>query len=281
MEYYFNKNKRHKTVTGLILFILVFLGSSSLIAAPPGKSGDEDLNDIGKTWFQSLENGEGDPEKKADTEQAENPENPSGSADPGRALFTPPDQEAPSFLSVVLRFLLMMGGMVGGLYLLLNFIKKRQMKSGPGGGPVEVLLSSPIHPGKHLQVVDLAGKLMVLGVSEQGVNLLMDLEEGPVADRLRLWHSTRPAGVEMESLLGKLGSFIREGDFRFWATEGRKGDENRESFRSNLQQAINPGSSGEPEDDGQAITEILKKQKKRISRMKKGSRGPDETGDDL
>jgi flagellar biogenesis protein FliO len=143
----------------------------------------------------------------------------------GPGLF--PADDAPSFLSVVFRFFALMAVMVGLFYLAVRYLRNKTGAPVMGGSDlVQVLVSVPLVQGKFLQIVDVAGRLMVLGVSDAGVQMLESVDDGLVADRIRIWQSRRGAGPVPTSLLDKLQSVLKTSDFRFWMSgdeRARKG----------------------------------------------------------
>lgn len=298
-----NKAIRHKprARTGapaagflLILLILFFGATGGLGARGADEKKDADLDEIGKAWLsapvdEETRAGSGDREasgsRSSDDTTAERlsrgnagasgaatPEAPASRSatgdETGRAFFAPEREEGPSFVSVVFRFILFMGLLVGGLYAFLLYVRRKQGVVTGGGGPVEVLVSTPLMPGRYLQIVDVAGKLLVLGVSDQGVRLIQSLDDGPSADKIRLWQSTRPRGTGEQGLLDRLTEVLRGVELRFWATERRR-DPHGTTFRAELRQAVSPGYAGEESDDAEALADLLRKQKKRIGKMKK------------
>jgi flagellar biogenesis protein FliO len=191
----------------------------------------------------------------------------------GREIFTPENQvEPPSFLSVLVKFILLMGALAGGLYFVARYIKQKQGIPLSGeNNLLKVIVSLPLMPGKYLQVVELAGQLMVLGVSESGVHLVSRIDDGPTADRIRMWRDskaadrTAPSGV-MDAVLSALSGK----NFHFWKHENRSSP------------AVNPANisfadllAGNPErdtsftDNGTDLNSLLSQQKRRLAALKK------------
>ncbi len=170
--------------------------------------------DIEESWMKELQSppAEGSEQPAAgqgDDQAAE------AQPEPG-AIFA--EDAAPSFVGLLFRFVLIAGLMGFGLYGFVRFFKKRAGILHPEEGPVEVLASVPLMPGKFLQIVDLAGQLLVLGVSEQGVRLVYEIESATTAERIRLWHESRPK-PSATSLLDVIQKAIKQGEFRFWGGE--------------------------------------------------------------
>lgn len=140
-------------------------------------------------------------------------------ASEGSGLF--PRNEGPTLFSVIFRFFGLMALMVGLFYLGMRYLRSKTgaPMMGGGGDLVQVLVSTPLVQGKFLQIVDVAGRLMVLGVSESGVQMLESIEDGVVADRIRIWQSRRAVnGPLPASLLDQVQNIFKTSDFRFWVS---------------------------------------------------------------
>lgn len=217
---------------------------------------------IEESWMKELQ-GEGAPAQESESEQ---PAAQPGTAEPEAAQpATPPgalfaDDAAPSFIGLLFRFVLIAGLMGGGLYLFVRFFKKKAGILHPQEGPVEVLASVPLMPGKFLQIVDLAGQLLVLGVSEQGVRLVYEIDSATTAERIRLWHQSRPKPTAT-SLLDAVQKSIKQGEFKFWGGE-------RVKDRPDFMDLLNGEKTGEdvPPD---RLKDLLQMQNRKIRRSTK------------
>lgn len=222
---------------------------------------------IEESWMKELR-GEGG--------QAGNPESGQPAVQPGAAEpettqpVTPPgaifaEDAAPSFFGLLFRFILIAGLMGGGLYLFVRFFKKKAGILNAQEGPIEVLASVPLMPGKFLQIVDLAGQLLVLGVSEQGVRLVYEINSATTAERIRLWHQSRPKPTAT-SLLDAIQKSIKQGEFRFWGGE-------QVMDRPDFMDLLNGEKTGE-EVPPDRLKELLQMQNRKIRRSTK----PEEEG---
>ena len=175
--------------------------------------------------------------------------------DPGRPALFDKGAEETSFLSVVFRFVAILVVMLGAFYMFARYTRGRRGMAGTGGDLVHVVVSVPLIQGKFLQVVDLAGRLLVLGVSDQSVSLLSEVADARTADRIRLWQSqNRSVPEAARGALGRLTTLIRGTDFRFWnsAGEGKDAGPQRESFRSVLREQGGSALPGAQADAGGA-----------------------------
>ena len=134
-----------------------------------------------------------------------------------KTLF--PEEQGTSFVSIILRFIGITVVMLGGFYLVMRFIKSRSGTVVGGSDLVRIVASVPLVQGKFIQIVDMAGRLIVLGVSDAGINLLTTVDDARTADHIRLWQSNRAVSPVVPSgLMERLTRIIKNADFRFWTS---------------------------------------------------------------
>lgn len=256
---------------------------------PPGPSADPRVSEIDKAWMQSLHGQnaakpseeqpqaeDSKPEENAGTRlfnpgPAETPAEPRPT--PERGLFA--EEERPSFLGTLVRFLLMFGLMIGMFYGVTRYLKSKAVVGG-SQDLARTLGTVPLAPGKHLQIIDLAGKILVLGVSNAGVQLVSEITDARTADRIRVWHDSRPSFAAPETLIQKALVALRRTDMRFWK-------EKRPDFREQLGQALGrstftpapagPAFEAAPEQDlfsnpEEELKQMLRDQKNRLSKAR-------------
>ncbi|MCB1316111.1 MAG: FliO/MopB family protein, partial [Leptospiraceae bacterium] len=227
-----------------------------------------------------------------------------GEEQDGGGLFT--DDEAPSFFGVVFRFFGMMALMVALFYVAVRYIRKRAGGAFVSGNNdlVELVVSVPLVQGKFLQIVDVAGKLMVLGVSDAGVQMLSTVDDGITADRIRMWQSERGTVSVPDDLLTRITDMFKSADFRFWNHEGREDQNKKANFGEILRKQLPPDSVAaeqaaeqasaqrngrrnvnQPDlipntdaedaidspDDGADLKKLLRQQKKRLATLRKNN----------
>ncbi len=265
------------------IFILLFLIAFSGSLYPDPEPRDARLKEIDQSWMSVIHNSPEEPtsaEKKKESRDIEfaDPGTPVGEVKGEAPLasiqssFSGSESEGPSFVSVAMRFFGLMAVMVGLFYLVTRYLKKKTGVISPGGDLVKVIASIPLMPGRFLQIVDLAGRLLILGTSESGVHLITEVEDAPTADRIRVWHSQRPSENLPDNLLGRLTDLIRGSDFSFWSAEKKNtGSPGKSNFHAELAAHSKASVAGEriPESvRGDDLKELLRRQKKRILQMK-------------
>ncbi len=205
------------------------------------EAADKTLSEIDKTWMQEIQGRE---TSEGSGGNAKTEKSSSGSDDvrlqnPG--VIPSSTEEGPSFLSTAFRFVALLAVMLGGLFLVVRFIRMRNPALLPAGDLATVMATIPLVQGKFLQIVDLAGRMVVLGVSDHGVNMIMPVDDAVTADRIRLWHRDR--GRVVPASWGELlTKSIKKADFKFW--EQKSSAETAPDFKEMLQKL---GARTEPD----------------------------------
>ncbi len=94
-----------------------------------------------------------------------------------------------SYAWMVIKTLLVLGLIVGGFYVFFKFVTKKTGMQLRGQDVARILSVVPIGQNKYIQIIDLAGKVLVLGVADSGINLITEITEKDEKDRIRLLSS--------------------------------------------------------------------------------------------
>jgi flagellar protein FliO/FliZ len=129
-----------------------------------------------------------------------------------------PQVDEPSAVWMLIKMIFVLGIFAGGFYYFYRFITKKSGIGLFGGEAVKVLSVAPLGQNKFLQVVDLAGKVLVIGVSDNAITLISEITEKDQIDRIRiLSNRTPPAGQKVSGFqeyvmkdIGKLIEKVRE-----------------------------------------------------------------------
>jgi flagellar protein FliO/FliZ len=103
-----------------------------------------------------------------------------------------PQVEEESSTWMFFKMLFVLGIFGGGFYYFYRFVTKKAGISVFGGEAVRVLSVVPIGQNKFLQLVDVAGRVLLVGVSDSSINLITEITEKDQVDRIRIL-STRTA----------------------------------------------------------------------------------------
>lgn len=217
---------RHNTDCALIrirrtafLWAAVLVLSLSAPAAAPaapvkGKKGQavEEKKEAEKTPGESAE--------KAPKEPAEKAAEPSkGEGDEGVLSkdFTDEDfeprLEEESAVWMFFKMIIILGLFGAGFYYFYRFVSRKTGVGIFGGDAIRVLSAVPLGQNKYLQVVDLAGKVLVIGVSDNAINLISEITDKDQIDRIRIMSTRTPppgaaGGGFQEQIMRQIGKFV-------------------------------------------------------------------------
>jgi flagellar protein FliO/FliZ len=76
-----------------------------------------------------------------------------------------------------------------GFFLFFRYVSKKTGLPSVGRGVVQVLAVSTVGQNKFVQIIDVAGKVMVIGVTDGSINLISEITEKDQIDRIRLQSS--------------------------------------------------------------------------------------------
>ncbi len=107
-----------------------------------------------------------------------------------------PKVEEESYAWMIIRTIIILGLLIGGFYYFFRFVTKKTGMQLRGEEVVNILSIVPIGQNKYLQVVDLAGKLLVLGITDNNISLISEITEKDEIDRIRILSSRVPTGGE-------------------------------------------------------------------------------------
>jgi len=230
----------------LFFVIVLFFGINSLYSEPILEKNSE-IKEIEKNWLKELNKIE-----KETTNPVNNPQSPTN---PKQTLFG----EGPSFIELFIRFVLILGIFGASFYFVIKYFKKKNLILNDAFAPIQVLASIPIMSGKFLQIVDVAGQIMILGISENNVSLIQIVENSIVSEKIRLWHEEykkkqNVPPIQWNNILEK----IFGKPFSFWHEDTEK--QNKRDFLSYL----NNQPSEVRWDDLQQLLEIQKNKLKKL-----------------
>ena len=119
-----------------------------------------------------------------------------------------PQVEDESYAWLVIKTILILGLLIGGFYYFFRYVTRKAGVQVLGQDVAKVLSVIPLGQNKYLQIVDLAGKVLVLGVSDNSINLITEIDDRDEINRLRI--------MSQKSVPSKL----RGGGFQDYLTKG-------------------------------------------------------------
>jgi flagellar protein FliO/FliZ len=160
----------------------------------------------------------------------------------------------------LIKVILVFGGLTAAMIFILKVMSKSRDSRFPVKGVMSILSSLPIAPNKQIQIVDVAGRLLVLGVADSGVNFLTEITS--IDEKNRILKMKEEFEPSQENFLVNLLESLK--DLKPSTLTNRSDSKFETSpFSSSL-------SSSSINDD--ELEELEKKHKLTFDRMKESSR---------
>ncbi len=106
----------------------------------------------------------------------------------GEGDFGPQVDEGSAFWEIIkVLFVLLLFG--GGFYFFYRFISQKVGLNISGQEAIRTLSMVPVGPNKTLQIIDVAGKVFLIGVTDSSINMITEIREKDDIDRIRLLSS--------------------------------------------------------------------------------------------
>ena len=100
-----------------------------------------------------------------------------------------PQVEEGSAIWEIIKVILVLGLFVGGFYFFYKFISQKVGLNISGQEAIKTLSMVPVGPNKTIQIIDVAGKVFLIGVADNSINMLTEIREKDDIDRIRLLSS--------------------------------------------------------------------------------------------
>lgn len=155
--------------------------------------------------------------------------------DSGYLAYREPQTAGPSVLSTtayIITVLLTIGLVVALAYFTSRLLGEKFARRG-ASGPVRILASLTLGPNRGIFVVDIAGKVLVVGAAEHSVNLLQEITDPTACDALRA-EGTPAAAGDFSAVLQRQITALRQASQRLSSPlrrAGSDGEKNRQEKR--------------------------------------------------
>lgn len=137
-----------------------------------------------------------------------------GTAVPGEGFVEEdfrPQLEEESAAWMIIKTILVLALFIGGFYMFFKFVSQKTGLHMSGGDAIQILSTVSLGTNKFVQIIDVAGKVFLLGVSDSSINLLTEIKDREEIDRIRLLssRSTPVQGATFpEFIAGQVGWVI-------------------------------------------------------------------------
>lgn len=122
-----------------------------------------------------------------------------------------PQVEEESAAWMIIKTILVLALFAGGFYMFFKFVSQKAGLHVSGQEAIQILSTVSLGTNKFVQIIDVAGKVFLLGVSDSSINLLTEIKDREDIDRIRLL-SSRSTPVQgasfQEFLVGQVGWVI-------------------------------------------------------------------------
>ncbi len=115
-----------------------------------------------------------------------------GTAVPGEGFVEEdfrPQLEEESAAWMIIKTILVLALFIGGFYMFFKFVSQKTGLHVSGGEAIQILSTVSLGTNKFVQLIDVAGKVFLLGVSDSNINLLTEIKDREEIDRIRLLSS--------------------------------------------------------------------------------------------
>lgn len=176
--------------------------------------------------------------------------------------YEAPKESDTSYGWLMFKALFVVALMGGGFYLFFKFVMKKAGVPVIGQGAVKILSVTPIGQNRSLHIIDVAGRIMLLGVTDSNVSLLSEITSKDEIDRIRLASGKDPVFKEtsFQDFLFKQIHNITD------AVKNRKGGTSAKHDASFNDEMKNYKSDYKNETQASKI-EYIMKQKERLRRL--------------
>ncbi|HMW05059.1 MAG TPA: flagellar biosynthetic protein FliO [Leptospiraceae bacterium] len=122
------------------------------------------------------------------------------------------EDDSSSLLWTLVKVFFVFGILTAAMYYVLKFVSKNRQSMYPVRDAMRVLASLPLAPNKQIQIVDVSGILLVIGVSDGSVNLIKEIDSSEIKEKI--YHSKETVQPPTENFLEVLLSTFKNLDFK-------------------------------------------------------------------
>ncbi len=183
--------------------------------------------------------------KKKDISQPSKKENLE-QTDPVRERYVNSEESSSTtLLWILVRIFLVLAILIGVLYYILQFLSRNKGLRYPVKGEMRLISHLPLGAGRELQIVEVSGMLLVLGVSEHSITLIKEITDPLIKERIFL---------ARDSFEPPKGNFIDE---LYKVVTGSRVSKSQESQIETLEQ------------ETEILEEIQRRQKSKLEELKR------------
>ena len=99
-----------------------------------------------------------------------------------------------SYPILIIRTLVVLAVIVVAIWLIFKFLLRSRNKTVSDSEMIKVLATFPLAANRVIKVIDIAGKVLILGVTDSNINLITEVEDKELIDRIKLVSSQEASG---------------------------------------------------------------------------------------
>jgi flagellar protein FliO/FliZ len=123
-------------------------------------------------------------EDKAKDKNAKPKTNPKEETNPVAERYLEKEESGPVLLWILVRIALVLAILVGASYYGLKYFNTNRAAKFPIKGAMRILSVLPISIGKQIQIVEVSGMLFVIGVSDQSITLIKEIDSQEMKQKI-------------------------------------------------------------------------------------------------
>lgn len=136
------------------------------------------------------------PDAKADDKSTASGDSPSAQpSDDDPYKYRNPETDEYSYGWLMVKAFLVVGLFAAGFYFFFKYLNKKGMLPNVGRNVVQTIAVSAVGQNKSIQVVEIAGRILVVGVTDHQISLISEITAKDEIDRIRL-QSSKSTPVE-------------------------------------------------------------------------------------
>ena len=159
--------------------------------------------------------------------------------------------KAPSSIWILLRVVIVLAIVCAAIYGVVWLLKKTTVVNAANDPYLKSVSSITLAPNKTVQVVTIGSKAYLIGVTDQNINLIDEIDDTELIDAMNL-ESARKSSEPPKSFAAVLSSFLP-------VPKGRAAQPGKSSA------AETPAEGAEPEEPSFSAADVIKRQRERLS----------------
>lgn len=96
----------------------------------------------------------------------------------------------------IIKMIIILGIMVGGFYYFFKFVSKKTGINVHGEDMIQILASSAVGQNKYIQIIDVAGSILVLGITDGNINLITEITNREQIEHIRILGADNKPAME-------------------------------------------------------------------------------------